>query len=151
MTTNSREPSGFLDGLPHGPEFRFLDRVVSVVPGKSGVATYTVPADGYFLRGHFPGHPIMPGVLLVEALAQLGGVIAQRDPSHPPMADLRLAAIRTAKILGAAVPGDVLTVEATVTARLEGLVQVAGTISASGTPVLRAQVTLAGTLANLKS
>ena len=59
--------------LPHGPEFRFLDRVLSLTPGKEGTGEYRVRGDEPFLRGHFPGDPILPGVLLIEAAAQLAG------------------------------------------------------------------------------
>ena len=59
-----------LDLLPHGSEFRFLDRLLSLEPGKSGAGEYAVRGDEPFLRGHFPGRPMMPGVLLVEAAAQ---------------------------------------------------------------------------------
>jgi len=76
------DPSTFaaaLQRLPHGPEFRFIDRLIELEPGKRGVGQYTVRGDEPFLRGHFPGEPMMPGVLLVEAAAQLAGVLAQSD------------------------------------------------------------------------
>ncbi|MST95403.1 MAG: hypothetical protein EXS33_09100 [Pedosphaera sp.] len=69
-----------LASLPHGPEFRFLDRLLRLDPGQSGAGEYTVRRDEPFLRGHFPGQPMMPGVLLVEAAAQLAGTVAQSDP-----------------------------------------------------------------------
>ena len=55
-----------LDFLPHGPEFRFVDKLLSLVPGKEGTGEYRVRGDEPFLRGHFPRDPIFPGVLLIE-------------------------------------------------------------------------------------
>ena len=52
-----------LASLPHGPEFRFLDRLIELSPGISGIGEYEVKAKEYFLRGHFPNKPMMPGVL----------------------------------------------------------------------------------------
>jgi len=112
--------------LPHGPEFRFVDRLTHLDPGQRGAAEYRVRSDGEFLRGHFPGAPMMPGVLLVEALAQLAGVIAQSDPSRHPLKDLRLTALRGVKILGTAVPGDVIRMEARIDGRLGNLIQASG-------------------------
>ena len=71
--------------LPHGPEFRFVDHLLSLDPGKEGVAEYRVRGDEYYLRGHLPGEPLFPGVLLIEACAQLAGVIAQNDPLGPSL------------------------------------------------------------------
>ena len=68
--------------LPHGPEFRFVDRMVSLTPGVKGVGEYHVRGDEYYLRGHLPGEPIFPGVLLVEAGAQVAGMVAQEDPAE---------------------------------------------------------------------
>ncbi len=84
--------------LPHGAEFRFLDRLAKLDPGQSGAGGYKVRGDEPFLRGHFPGQPIFPGVLLVEAAAQLAGVVAQSDPKIPPLAGLKLTALRNVKI-----------------------------------------------------
>src|SRR5215510_14521033 len=97
-----------LDSLPHGPEFRFLDRLVELVPGESAVGQYIVRGDEPFLRGHFPGAPIFPGVLLIEAAAQLAGTVAQSDPKIPAMPGLKLTAVRNAKILGTARPGEII-------------------------------------------
>ena len=94
-----------LKALPHGPEFRFLDRLLSLVPGQSGVGEYRVREDDFFLRGHLPGEPMLPGVLLVEAAAQLAGVVAQNDPDVPPLPRLKLAALRAVKFMGTARPG----------------------------------------------
>jgi 3-hydroxyacyl-[acyl-carrier-protein] dehydratase len=130
--------------LPHGPEFRFIDRLTALDPGKSGTGEYRVKGDEAFLAGHFPGAPMVPGVILVEALAQLGGVVAQSDPAQEPLADLRLTAIRAAKILGAPGPGETLMIRATVEGRLGGLIQIAGEVEGSSGLFASAKVTLSG-------
>lgn len=133
-----------LDFLPHGPEFRFLDSIVSLTPGREGAGEYRVRGDEPFLRGHFPGEPIFPGVLLVEAAAQLAGVVAQSDPAIPPLAGLKLAALRSVKIMGAARPGDVIELHARITGRLDNLIQAEAVGKVSGRQVLAAQLTLSG-------
>jgi 3-hydroxyacyl-[acyl-carrier-protein] dehydratase len=133
-----------LQALPHGPEFRFLDELVELVPGQSGRARYTVRGDEPFLRGHFPDEPVFPGVLLAEAAAQLGGVVAQSDPQLKPLRGLKLTALRGVKILGSARPGEVIELTARVTGRLANLVQVQATATVNGQTVLQAELTLSG-------
>jgi 3-hydroxyacyl-[acyl-carrier-protein] dehydratase len=133
-----------LEMLPHGGEFRFVDRVVSLAGGREGVGLYNVRGDEFFLAGHFPGNPMMPGVLLLEAIAQLGGVVAQNDPAVPRLGDVRLTAVRAAKIFGAAVPGDELVIRAAVDGRLGGLVQISGTVDGPHGRLAEGKVTLSG-------
>lgn len=133
-----------LNSLPHGPEFRFLDRLLSLEPGKAGVGEYTLRGDEPFLRGHFPGEPLMPGVLLIEAAAQLAGTVLQSDPQIPPMPGLKLTAIRGAKILGTARPGKIIRLEAKVLGRMNNLVQAQVTASVAGEVVLNAELTMSG-------
>lgn len=133
-----------LQSLPHGPGFRYVDALISLEPGKCGTGTYAVKGDEAFFTGHFPGNPIMPGVIMIEALAQLGGIIAQTDPLVPPLADLRLTAVRNAKINGSAVPGEILELAATVSGRMGGLIMIEGTVTCCGTVIVTAQVTLSG-------
>jgi len=133
-----------LDALPHGPEFRFLDRIIALDPGQTGTGEYTVRGDEPFLRGHFPGQPIFPGVLLVEAAAQLAGCVAQSDPQVPPLANLRLTGIKGAKILGTAKPGETITLQAAVLGRMGNLVQASATASVSGQTILNTELTLSG-------
>ena len=132
--------------LPHGPEFRFVDRLTQLTPGQNGEGEYTVRGDEPFLRGHFPGEPIFPGVLLVEAAAQLAGVVAQSDPNIPPLKNLKLAALRHVKIIGTARPGEVLALTASLTGRMGHLVQAEATASVRGSVVLKAELTLSGKL-----
>jgi 3-hydroxyacyl-[acyl-carrier-protein] dehydratase len=130
--------------LPHGPEFRFVDKLLSLTPGKEGVGEYRVRGDEPFLRGHFPGEPLFPGVLLVEAAAQLAGVLAQSDPQIPPLPGLKLTALRNVKILGTARPGETIRLEARMGGRMGNLVQAQVTASVDGRPVLHAELTLSG-------
>ncbi len=135
-----------LQSLPHGRSFRFLDELVSLDPGVEAVARYRVRGDEAFLEGHFPGNPMMPGVILIEAIAQLGGVVIQTDRANPAMSDVRLTGVRGAKILGAAVPGDVLEIRAKVEGRLGGLAQIEGEIRGPNGILATSKITLSGTL-----
>lgn len=134
-----------LKALPHGTEFRFVDQLKDLEPGKKAVGVYRLKGDEVFLKGHFPGMPIMPAVLMAEALAQVAGIAAQTDPSIPALSDLRLTAMRAIKILGAAAPGDELVIEAEIQGRMAGLVQAAGTVKVRENVLLQGQVTLSGT------
>jgi 3-hydroxyacyl-[acyl-carrier-protein] dehydratase len=130
--------------LPHGAEFRFIDRLTKLNPGQDGEGELTVRGDEPFLRGHFPGEPIFPGVLLVEAAAQLAGVVAQSDPKIPPLKNLKLTALRNVKIVGTAKPNEIILLEARVTGRLGALVQAQTTARVAGKIVLTAELTLSG-------
>jgi 3-hydroxyacyl-[acyl-carrier-protein] dehydratase len=133
-----------LNFLPHGTEFRFVDRLTKLEPGKSGAGEYTVRGDESFLRGHFPGQPIFPGVLLAEAAAQLAGVVAQSDPEIPPLKNLKLTALRNVKISGTAKPGEIIFLEAQITGRLGNLIQTQATAKVGGEIILTAELTLGG-------
>lgn len=131
--------------LPHGRSFRFVDELTSLEPGLQATATYRVRGDEAFLEGHFPGNPMMPGVILIEAIAQLGGIVAQTDVEIEALADLRLTGVRAAKILGAAGPGCVLEIRAKLEGRMGGLVQLEGDVTVGGRMLASAKVTLSGT------
>ncbi|MCX8156442.1 MAG: beta-hydroxyacyl-ACP dehydratase [Verrucomicrobiae bacterium] len=130
--------------LPHGPEFRFVDRLTALEPGVRGAGEYHVRGDEPFLRGHFPGLPLFPGVLLVEAAAQLAGVVAQTAPGQAPLEDLKLTALRHIKIWDTARPGETLQLTARITGRLGGLIQAETEVSAGGRLLLQGQITLGG-------
>jgi len=131
--------------LPHGPEFRFVDRMLSLTPGKEGVGEYRVRGDEYYLRGHIPGELIFPSMLLVEAGAQVAGIVAQEDPLNPTFPRLKLTALRTVEILGPARSGETLRIEALITGRLGSLIQAEVVTFIGNTKVLSAELTLSGT------
>jgi len=144
MSTNDPNWVEALQQLPHGPEFRFVDRLLELEPGVRGVGEYRVRGDEPFLKGHFPDDPMMPGVLLVEAAAQLAGVVAQCDPQLTPLPGLKLTALRNVKILGSARPGETIRLEAKIAGRLGALIQAQATALVDGRTVLHADLVLSG-------
>jgi beta-hydroxyacyl-ACP dehydratase FabZ len=97
--------------LPHRAPFLMIDHV-ELVESDRIVARKTVAAAEPLLRGHFPGHPIMPGVLIIEALAQAGALLAARQSSFDPLRQVMyLMTIDKAKFRKPVLPGDVLRLE----------------------------------------
>jgi 3-hydroxyacyl-[acyl-carrier-protein] dehydratase len=143
---NSANFASALAALPHGPEFRFLDKLVELEPGRSGSGTFTLQGTEHFLRGHFAGNPIFPGVLMIEAAAQLAGVVAQSDPAIAPLRQMKLTAVRGAKFLGTLQPGETLLLHATILSRMEHLVQAKVTGLVGARKVLDTEVILSGEL-----
>jgi 3-hydroxyacyl-[acyl-carrier-protein] dehydratase len=133
-----------MHALPHGPEFRFVDLVTQLEPGVSASAEFTLKGSEEFLRGHFPGQPIFPGVLMIEALAQLAGIAAQCDPVHPALANLRLTAVRGVKILGTVGPQETMTLAVKIVGRLGNLISAEGSVHCGEQILCQGQVTLSG-------
>jgi beta-hydroxyacyl-ACP dehydratase FabZ len=97
--------------LPHRAPFLMIDHV-ELVDADRIVARKTVGADEPMLQGHFPGNPVMPGVLIVEALAQAGALLAARQSSFDPASQVMyLMTIDRAKFRKPVLPGDVLRLE----------------------------------------
>jgi len=118
-----------LNALPHGEEFRFVQEITVLDPGVSAVGVYRISGDELFLPGHFPENPMWPGVIMVESIAQLGGVAAQSSAEHSRLENMRLTAIKNAKILGSAEPGAMLEIEVKVEGRMGSLIQISGKVS----------------------
>ncbi|PKM54434.1 beta-hydroxyacyl-[acyl carrier protein] dehydratase [Petrocella atlantisensis] len=96
--------------IPHRAPFLLLDRVDELVVGVSATATKNVTFNEYFFQGHFPAEPVMPGVLIIEALAQTGAVaILAKEENKGKIA--YFAGIDKAKFKQKVVPGDVLKLE----------------------------------------
>ncbi len=94
--------------LPHRPPFLLLDEIVELTPGERAVGRYAVPEDGWWFAGHFPGRPVMPGVLIVEAMAQAGAVAALSLPENRGRLAL-FAGVDDCRFKRMVEPGDVLT------------------------------------------
>ena len=108
------ELSEIQDVLPHRYPFLLIDRVVEVVPRKRIVAIKNVTANEPFFQGHFPGFPVMPGVLIVEALAQAGCVMVLRDLEDRANKVPFFAGIDSCRFRRPVVPGDQLRLELSV-------------------------------------
>jgi len=100
--------------LPHRYPFLLVDRMVALDPGKSGVGIKNVTANEWFFPGHFPAYPLMPGVLMVEALAQVAGIVALSVPENAGKLGF-FAGIDKIRFKRQVVPGDTLRLEVTIT------------------------------------
>lgn len=105
MTDDGANP---VDLLPHRPPFRFVDRVVEMVPGESIEARYLVTGEEDFLAGHFPGRPIFPGVIQLEALAQAGAIAVLADERYAGKLPL-FGGVEDVRFRRQVVPRDELT------------------------------------------
>jgi 3-hydroxyacyl-[acyl-carrier-protein] dehydratase len=125
--------------LPHRYPFLLVDRVVSIEPGKALRAYKNVTVNEPFFEGHFPGHPVMPGVLVLEALAQASAILAYRSTGFDPSQKVTyLMAIDGAKFRKPTVPGDRLELEVEVMRfkgailKTRGVAKVDGEVVAEG-------------------
>jgi len=110
-----------MEMLPHRYPFLLVDRVEEIVPGEKIIATKNVTINEPFFQGHFPGHPIMPGVLIIEAMAQVGGVYALASDDENQGKVTYFVGIDKAKFRRPVVPGDVLRFELTLIGARRGI------------------------------
>lgn len=138
-------------GLPHRPPFVFVREVIGCEPGRSVDARTAFDASDPMFAGHFPGNPIVPGVILTEALAQAAGIAAASGHPEGTRPLFLLSAIRTMKFLRPVRPGEAIDLRAEKVAATEALLQfkvearVAGALVAEGQLVLSVSRDLAAT------
>ncbi|MBX3706569.1 MAG: 3-hydroxyacyl-ACP dehydratase FabZ [Pseudomonadales bacterium] len=113
------------DYLPHRYPFLLVDRVVELIPGERVRGYKNVTINEEFFNGHFPGQPIMPGVLIIEAMAQLSGVLAFETKGRRPVDGYTyyLAGVDGARFKRPVVPGDRLMMESRFLAEKRGVVK----------------------------
>lgn len=125
--------------LPHREPFLLLDEILEIEAGKRVVAQKRVTGDEEFFRGHFPGFPIFPGVLMIEAMAQAGAVAVLMQPEHSGRIGF-LAGVDAARIRRKVLPGDTMTIEVEIEKFRMGMGVGSGRITVDGT--LAASATL---------
>jgi 3-hydroxyacyl-[acyl-carrier-protein] dehydratase len=126
------------DIIPHRYPFLLVDKIIEFVPGKKAVGIKKVTTNEEFFNGHFPNRPIMPGVLQVEAMAQVGGIIALQEPVTDGKGDFFFAGVNNIKWRKPVVPGDTLVMEMELTKFNPrfGIVQMKGAAYVDGTKVV---------------
>src|ERR1035437_1422236 len=136
MTFDIQEIMGF---LPHRYPFLLIDRIVEFEPGKRVVAIKNVTINEQFFQGHFPELPIMPGVLVVEAMAQAGAIIMMQAIPDRKSKLAVFSGIERAKFRRSVTPGDQLRIEVDVLSfrpragRMEGKAYVDGKLACEAT------------------
>ena len=96
--------------LPHRPPFLFVDELLSIVPGETASGRWRLTGDEFFFSGHFPGRPTLPGVLMCEAIAQVGAAAVLADERFAGKLPL-FGGIEKARFRRQVVPGDELILE----------------------------------------
>lgn len=128
--------------LPHRFPFLLVDRVVSLEPGKTIVAVKNVSINEPFFPGHFPKHPVMPGVLILEALAQAAALLSFKTAGHAPDADavVYFAGIDGARFKKPVMPGDQLMLHVEILRNLKGIWKYATYAEVDGQRVAEAEM-----------
>jgi 3-hydroxyacyl-[acyl-carrier-protein] dehydratase len=125
--------------LPHRYPFLLVDTILEIEREKRIVGIKNVTINEWYFQGHFPGKPVMPGVLIIEAVAQLGGVLLLQDVPDRDNKLMYFVAVDGARFRRPVVPGDQLRLEATVLSwrgdfcKLDGKATVNGQLAAEGT------------------
>ncbi len=125
--------------LPHRYPFLLVDRVIELEPGKKGIGIKNVTINDSFFQGHFPSKPVMPGVLMVEAMAQTAGVVVLTSGAHNGKVALFMA-ISEVKFRKVVIPGDQLIMEVEIIRDRERTAQVKGVCKVDGEVAVEADM-----------
>lgn len=140
----SLDIEALLKRLPHRYPFLMVDRVLEFVPGKSLVAIKNVTFNEPYFQGHFPGHPVMPGVLILEALAQAGGVLAcESVAAEERISILYLVGVEQSRFKQIVRPGDQLKMYVELTKHKRSLWMFATRAEVDGKVVAEAEIMMA--------
>jgi 3-hydroxyacyl-[acyl-carrier-protein] dehydratase len=135
---------GIMERLPHRFPFLLVDRVLDVVAGKSIVALKNVTANEAYFQGHFPNHAVMPGVLIIEALAQAGGILAyETATAEERLWILYLVGIEETRFRDTVRPGDQLTLRVELLKRRRNLWRFSAVADVGGKVVTETQILMA--------
>lgn len=129
--------------LPHRYPFLLVDRITELEPGKRIVGLKNVTINEQFFQGHFPGMPVMPGVLIIESMAQVGGVLIFRELPEQNNKLIYFTGIENARFRRPVVPGDQLRIEVDVLNRRNNFGKMRGRASVEGKLAAEAVVTFA--------
>jgi 3-hydroxyacyl-[acyl-carrier-protein] dehydratase len=128
--------------LPHRDPFVLLDRVLELIPGKSVKAIKAVTQSEPWARGHFPGRPIMPGVLIIEAMAQAGAIMVLSLPENAGKLAV-LGGVKSFRVKRMVVPGDLMEIHATQGPHRMGIGIAEATATVGGELAARGAITYA--------
>ncbi len=145
--TNTVDTTGMdiheiLEHLPHRYPFVLVDRVVSLELGKEIVAIKNVSVNEPYFPGHFPYHPVMPGVLIVEAMAQAAAILSFKTMDTKPSDDsvYYFAGIDSARFKKPVSPGDQIILNVKIDRISKGILEYSGVATVDGTVVAEAQM-----------
>jgi beta-hydroxyacyl-ACP dehydratase FabZ len=129
--------------LPHRYPFLLVDRILELDPGKRIVGVKNVTINEQFFQGHFPGAPVMPGVLIIESMAQVAGVLIYRDLPEKDKKLIYFIGIENAKFRSPVLPGDQLRIEMECLSRRNNFGKMRGRATVDGKLVAEAVVLFA--------
>ncbi|CAB1080764.1 3-hydroxyacyl-[acyl-carrier-protein] dehydratase, FabZ form (EC [Olavius algarvensis Delta 1 endosymbiont] len=130
-----------MERLPHRYPFLLVDRVINLIPGEKILALKNVTMNEPFFQGHFPGRPVMPGVLIIEAMAQAGGILAyETAPAEKRNRLIYFMGMDKVRFRKMVIPGDQIIFEANILKFRTKVAKMSGTATVDGQLVAEAEL-----------